>query len=88
MSGVKTWKAGTADEAWHVIVCARDASRATDLLQGLGYILLDVGFASDDQIAAGLSELSGKQIADGLLAYRESNIQAVRNALPKKEVQN
>lgn len=35
---MKNWKPGTADEVWKVIICARDASRASDLIDTMLYI--------------------------------------------------
>lgn len=78
MSDAKKWKAGTADAAWKINICARDAMRAEDLLHGIAYILTDSGTADLDQCAAALSELSGRQICEGLLAYRNKAIDAIR----------
>jgi hypothetical protein len=84
MSDPKVWKAGTADEVWKVIVCARDAHRADDLLSALQYILTDAG--SDSQKALEkIRAMTGKQIVDGLLAYQKSSYDSVAKAIRKSK---
>lgn len=77
---IKIWNAGKADEAWKVMICARDAMRAEDIALGLHSILLggskEFPAALDD-----LSRMSGKQIADGLRAYHQCAINSVVNGL-------
>lgn len=76
------WKSGKADEAWKVIVCARDARRAEDLLQGVAYILDNPGNTNLSGYADVLRRFTGDQIADALLAYHRKCFVAVLNALP------
>ena len=76
----KNWKAGSAVEVRKVMVCARDASRADDLLGNLIYILTDAGSNSEAGLAW-LRGMSGAEIVDGLLAYRKSAYDSVARGL-------
>lgn len=73
------WKAGTADEVWKVIISARDACRAEEVLDTLNYILIDGG--GKDYLS--LKEMSGKDIVDGILEYRGKSYKAVENGIKK-----
>lgn len=76
----KAWKAGTADEAWKVIICARDAYDTELILSALVYLLTNAG--SDTR--SGLAEIramSGDDIVTALLAHVETSRRAVENAL-------
>ena len=80
------WKAGMADEAWKVMICARDAMRATDLIQGVAYILDNPGQCDVVENAKILRRFSGEQIADALLDYRKSAMESVDRGMRKHEV--
>lgn len=76
----KQWKAGTADKAWKVIVCARDAYDTEQLLSSLVYILTDAG----SNTALGLDSIrrmSGAEIVGALEAHVESARKSVANAI-------
>lgn len=77
---MKKWAAGTADEAWKVTVCARDAARADNLIHELVAMLTDAG----SDTARGLSterDMSGAQIVDAVVAFQRSAHQSVQNGL-------
>lgn len=81
---MKRWIPGCADDAWKVLVCAKDAHWAGETLSQLVYIMTDAGADKD----AGLSRLrgmSGAEIVDGLIAYQKSCEDSVRNALPRHD---
>ncbi len=80
----KKWKAGIADEAWKVMICARDASHAEEALQQLVYILTDAGSDAARGHAL-LRQMTGEQIVQGLLNYRQKSIDSVRRALKHGE---
>jgi hypothetical protein len=84
MAEVRQWKAGTADEVWKVIICARDAYHADEVLSSLIYILTDAG---DDTERGNvlLKEMSGAQIVDGLLTYINGCRESVKNGIKKNE---
>lgn len=84
---MKKWNAGKADEAWKIIACARDVRLAEATLEHLAYILTDMGHAAHDKMAEALSEMSGKEIAEGLIDYRNAAIQSIRNGLNRGEPQ-
>ena len=80
MTRPKVWNAGVADEAWKVIICARDACDTEDLILTLCMILTHAG----GDTAKGLRDIramSGDDIMDALLAYVQKSHQAVENAL-------
>lgn len=85
MENPKIWKAGKADEAWKIMVCARDAERAKDLILGVAYILDNPGHVSLDESADVLRRFTGAQIADALIAYRNSAMLSVANAIGTRE---
>ncbi len=68
----KVWKAGTADEVWKVIVCARDAYETERLLWSLVYILTDAGNNLELGLAK-VSAMSGDDIVSALRAHVESS---------------
>ena len=80
----KSWKSGVADEAWKVMICAKDAMRAKDLIQGVAYILDNPGHGDIRKYADVLRKFSGDQIADALLDYHFKAFVSVANALPEK----
>ena len=77
---MKKWTPGTADTAWKIMVCARDAAQADEVISYLVAILTNAG---NDQ-AAGLAELrskSGDEIVSALIQYQAVAHQSVRNGL-------
>jgi hypothetical protein len=80
---MKKWTPGVADEAWKIMVCAKDAAHADDVISFLVYILTNAG---NDQVA-GLAELrskSGDEIVAALIQYQAVAHQTVRNGLSNK----
>lgn len=75
----KQWQAGVADEAWKVIICAREAEDVEQALSFLGYVLTSA--RNWEEAAAVLRQMTGAEIVDGVLAYRERAKQSVENAL-------
>ena len=69
----KNWKPGVADEIWKIMICARDAERADDVIGGITYIL---GVTQEE-----LRQMTGAQILDGLLAYKRSAYDSVEAGL-------
>lgn len=62
------------------MVCARDAAHSEDTIGTLVYILTD----TPGDIEVGMETLrgmTGKDIVDGLLAYRDSAYKSVANGL-------
>lgn len=79
----KHWQPGHADDVWKVLICARDAYQADELLGGLVAILTHAG----SDIDKGLSEIrtmSGASIIDAIVAYRDSSYASVKSALVEK----
>ena len=74
------WKPGAADEPWKLMICARDAARAQDIIHGLAYILGGRGSSMADAANA-VRQFSGDQIADALLTYHSNNFLSVVNGL-------
>lgn len=81
----KKWKDGMADEAWKVMICARDANRAEDIASHLAYILTDLGHASFEQQIEAISAFSGEQIATALKERVLSGQRAIAAALQPGE---
>lgn len=81
LSAPVKWKAGTADEPWKVMVSARDAAYAEEMIGGLAYILDNPGFCDLEAQANVIRRFSGDQIADALLDYHAKAFQGVKNAL-------
>jgi flagellin-specific chaperone FliS len=75
------WASSKADAAWKVMICARDAMRAEDIIQGLSYILDNPGGVALEQHADVIRRFSGDQIADALLEYRNTRMQSVASVL-------
>lgn len=75
------WKAGNADEVWKLMICARDASRAEDLIRGVASILDNPGSCDVEKAADVLRRFTGDQIADALVAYRNSMMMSVMKAV-------
>jgi hypothetical protein len=76
----KTWKAGTADEVWKVMICARDAYETEKAISFLSYILTDCGA----DLAKGLAKIrkmTGEQIVNALIDHVEVSRRSVENAL-------
>lgn len=82
MEKPKEWKAGVADKVWKINICSRDYQRADDILDWMGYILTDAGNDKERALKT-LSEFTGKQIMNGLLAYRSKALKAIENGLSK-----
>lgn len=80
MSYPKEWKPGKADEVWKVMICARDASSADQLIASLVYLLTDAGTDEDRGIDL-IRSMSGDQIIDAILAYKQKSYQSVKNAM-------
>jgi len=62
---MKQWKAGVVDERWKEVVVKAEKTMAQQALNTLLYILTDTG--SMDELTA----MSGKQIVNGIIAYRD-----------------
>jgi hypothetical protein len=75
------WGSSNADAAWKVMICARDAMRAQDLIQGVSYILDNPGGVALEEHADVIRRFSGDQIADALLEYRNTRMQSVASGL-------
>ena len=77
------WKPGKADAPWKVAICARDASRADEILLSLDSILTrgDRAAKNGDEAAERLRQLTSEQIIDGLLHYRDVSIETVKRGL-------
>jgi hypothetical protein len=67
----KLWKVGVADQHWKRVVCLHDITRAEAALDFLAYVLTD---SVDD-----LRLMTGAQIVDGLLHYRDVARKALEN---------
>lgn len=76
----KNWKPGKADEVWKVMVCARDAERADDLISGLVYILTDCG-SDEEKGMAQIARMSGQEIIDTLKTYKKASYDSVKNGM-------
>lgn len=77
---MKKWVPGAADEAWKIMVCARDAARTDEAIQFIMGILTTAG--NDHELGLSqLREMTGKQIVDGLVAYQKSAHDSVKNGL-------
>jgi hypothetical protein len=88
MSGNKPvkWKVGKADEVWKLMICARDAENAKELITHLAYILDNPGGgATLEDCADVIRRFSGEQIAESLLDYRNSAMLSVLAASVKDE---
>lgn len=82
MTGKPTkWNYSKADDAWKVMICARDAMRDEDLIQGVAYILDNPGGVSLEEHAEVVRRFSGDQIADTLMEYRNTRMQSVASGL-------
>jgi hypothetical protein len=82
MTEPKHWKPGHADEVWKVLISARDANQADELLGRLVGILTYAG----SDIDKGLDEIrtmSGRAIIEAIVAYRDSSYDSVKSALSK-----
>ena len=83
--GTLTWKAGTADEAWKVVICARDVKNTETALVHIASVLGKAGSPKTiEQRADCLRGLTGDQIADALVDFHRSRLQSVENAIKKK----
>jgi hypothetical protein len=82
MMEAKHWKPGHADEVWKVLICARDANQADELLGRLVGILTYAGSDVDKGLNA-IRAMSGREIIDAIVAYRDSNYDSVKSALSK-----
>ena len=71
---MKRWHTGKADEAWKVMICARDAQMAIDAMNML-YLVL--GHATE----AELRKMSGDQIVSQMKAFIDSQQESVRMGL-------
>jgi hypothetical protein len=80
VESLKNWNPGKADEVWKVMICARDAQRVDDIITCLCYILTDAGSNKERGIDL-IARMNGKQIIDGLIAYKDSAYKSVRSAL-------
>ena len=81
---MKKWHPGKADEAWKVMICARDAQQATDALRLMHTVLTEVP-GNPDAANDALRQMTGKQIVDGLLAFIASNHESVNMAIRQPE---
>lgn len=75
-----------ADEAWKVIICARDIMRAQDTLAHVEYMAAG-GFQArntDEERLAYLRTLTGTQIADAIEATIKDRHQSVAKAIGKE----
>jgi len=86
MSLVKQWKPGKADDVWKVMICARDAAQTDELLSSLTYILTDAGSDTQRGLDA-IRQMTGAQIIDGLLAYKNVSYQSVAAAVLTRQDQ-
>jgi hypothetical protein len=75
------WASSKADAAWKVMICARDAMRAEDLIKGVSYILDNQGSVALDEYADVIRRFSGDQIADALMECRNTRMQSVASGL-------
>lgn len=80
---MKLWKDGVADETWKIIICAENVRTAESALSALTYILADSSSGHEASLNS-LRAMSGKEIVDGLLAYRSSAYRSVEKALKKE----
>lgn len=78
---IKRWKAGVADTAWKVAVCANDAKMVETTLSWLGYVL--DGSQSEADTIELLRKLSGQEIVKALLDYRERALTSIEAAIRK-----
>lgn len=76
----KLWKAGIADEAWKVIICARDAYDTEQLISALIYVLTSAGSNANLGLAE-IRKMSGDDIVSALLAHVETSRKSVERAL-------
>jgi hypothetical protein len=76
----KTWKAGRADEAWKVLICARDHEKTENTLSYLVYILTDAGNDKKRGLDA-IREMTGSQIINALEAHQETCTASIAAAL-------
>lgn len=84
MTDPKQWKAGTADEVWKVMVCARDAYYAEQTIGHLVYVLTGAG----NDIKKGvelIKQMTGEQIINALYAYEKSSYDSVAKAIRKSK---
>ena len=81
----RQWKPGTSDEAWKVIICARDAYDTEQLLSSLTYILTDAGSDTERGLAT-IRNMTGDQIVTALLAHVECSRMSVEMAIGKAKV--
>jgi hypothetical protein len=75
------WALSKADDAWKVMICARDAMLAEDIIQGLSYILDNPGGVALEGHADVIRRFSGDQIADALMEYRNTRMSSVASGL-------
>lgn len=80
MQSAKKWKPGKADAVWKVMVCARDAEKADDLISSLVYILTNCG-SDEERGLRQISEMSGEEIVEALQAYRKKSYDSVKSGM-------
>jgi len=80
----KQWKPGKADAIWKLMICARDANRADELIDALVGILTDAGLDTESGLAR-LRGMSGADIVDGIVAYKATSYESVKRAYPMTE---
>jgi len=72
----KKWNLGVADEAWKVMICARDLKAADEALEVLRMVLTNLDLSPKGQDAL-IRQMSGDQIMDAMVAYRDGCIDSV-----------
>jgi hypothetical protein len=77
----KHWKSGVADEVWKVMIAARDAQRAKDMIGYLCYALTDAGNDATSGIAK-IRQMTGDDIMTALLQMHEKSAKAVGPGSP------
>lgn len=82
MTEVKHWKSSPADEAWMVMISARDHLQAETVIHNLVHLLVKKDYKEaciDD-----LRQFTGDQIVNGLLAYKDSCLKCIEKAVERK----
>lgn len=76
--------AAPADEAWKVIICARDIQRAEDALATVEYIASGgFGRNTTEERLASIRTMSGAEIADTIRDHIEDRRKSVETAIAK-----
>lgn len=80
----RRWSPVGADATWKIMIQARDAYWIDSVLLALGYVLTDNG-TDQEKALAKIRTMSGREIIDGLQAYRTNAYNSVKAGLAAKK---